>query len=101
MANYYQSYYQGKHYNGVSSGYETKKACAILAKDKGVTTEKQLAYHASLLSFLKGKGVVFGTIFEKPRSKKDCCTKINGLLTLLYKNNLQDEFFGGGYSDDK
>lgn len=92
MAEYnrYHSYYQGKKYE-VTPGASVKS----WARDKGreMATAKQFEYHSSLVKFLNSKGIKT-TVFEKPRTKSDCKSKINAMLTILRKNGLEEEFFG-------
>lgn len=89
MANYFQSYYQGKKFKECPG-----KAINAWAYDKAHEgyTDKQLQYHANLCNFLRDRGIDVST-FERPRNKNDCHSKINALNTILRKNGLDEEFY--------
>lgn len=90
--NYFQSY--GNAYKkGERIKTITDRQCYRLAHD-GTISDKQMQYHTDLFNFLLDKGLVrAGDVFDKPRNKKDCMSKINALRTILYKNGLNDEFY--------
>jgi len=94
MAEYnrYHSYYKGNLYKA-TPGYNVKK----LARDKARegTTDAQRKYHANLIAFFKENGLSV-ECFKRPRNKRDCTSKINGMITILKKNGLDAEFFGRG-----
>ncbi len=102
MGNYYQHYYNGKHY--IQTVGETVKRIGReefkFGKD---TTEKQREYHADLLNFLEAKGVLqYGRKgLDRPRNRNDCRSKINALLTILKKEGLAEEFFGKNKEEEK
>lgn len=82
-------YYQGKKWND-APGRATKLYFKTTYCE---TTNKQVEYHKALVAFLKSKGYN-PNIYDRPKDKADCRTKISGMLTVLRKNGWADEFFG-------
>ena len=87
MGNYFQQYFQGKY--GVVCPGKTGKS---FYKTNYIPSDKQITFHKDLCEFLDGKGVDI-SIFKKYRTKRDCGSKINGLLTTLKKSGYEKEFF--------
>lgn len=87
---YYKFYYQN------ADKYRKPKAGETIRRhyrDSYAPTDKQQALYNNLLSFLRGKGVdTF--IFERVRSKSDCHSKINSMVTTIRKNGWYEEMFG-------
>lgn len=102
MSNYYQHYYNGKHYIP-ATGKTVKRIGLEESKFGKDTTEKQREYHANLLSFLEAKGVLqYGRKgLDRPRNRSDCRSKINALLTILKKEGLAEEFFSKNKEEEK
>lgn len=85
--NYYQQYFQGKY--GISCPGETGKR---FYKGNYIPSDKQIAFHKELYEFLENKGANV-SIFRAYKTRRDCATKINGLITTLKKNGYAEEFF--------
>lgn len=88
MGNYFQQYFQGKY--GIVSPGKTGKH---FYKTNYIPSDKQVAYHKNLCEFLDEKGVDI-SLFKTYKTKKECSSKINGLLTTLKKRGYEKEFFG-------
>ena len=87
---YYKAYYQNPGKYRIPKPGETMRRNA---KADYAPTDKQQAFYNNLLSFLRGKGVdTF--IFERVRSKSDCNSKINAMITTIRKNGWYEEMFG-------
>lgn len=68
-----------------------------IAKEKARSIEpsiKQLQYRDNLYEFCLQKGIV-GEYFKLSRTKQGISSDIRALITILEKNGLAGEFFGG------
>lgn len=89
--NYYQRYYNcPERYCNTEAGKTIGKMVAGKRKEKTIT-EKQKAYYEDILAFCREKQIEV-TIFEKPRNKFDCSSKIRGLITTMKKHGVYEEF---------
>lgn len=96
--NYYQNYYQGK-WNNQKAGHSIDQTIKHFARKP--ISDKAIAYHNDLLTFLILKGVTDGKPFGRPKDKRDLSSKINAMKTLVYKNGLAEEFYKGEWRDGK
>lgn len=83
--------------NLVKNGEWQPNHSQAMVKEKGKSIEpttKQAKYMDDLYNFCKQKGVIKEG-FRLGRTKSGITSSINALITILNKNGLAEEFFGG------
>ena len=82
--------------NRYKNGEYNPSYSILIAKDKAKSktpTQKQVQYRDDLYKFCLQKGLI-GDSFKIGRTRQGIQSSIRGLISILEKNGLADEFFG-------
>lgn len=90
MAEYhhFQAYGNGKYADA-----KGLSVCEVVKNNRDTPSAAQMEYHKALISFMQSKG--FDTTgFKHYRNRREMRSKISGMLTIIRKAGLAEEFFG-------
>ena len=88
--------------NRYKNGWYNPSYSNMIAKEKAKSiepTQKMVQYRDTLYKYCLQKGLVRDG-FKIRRTKQGISSDIRALLTVLRKNGLADEFFGGNVKED-
>lgn len=97
MSNYYQHYYNGKHYRGQAPGTETFRL--KLANYYSQGTQRQKKLHADLLKFCKENNLLKYPM-RGPRDFREASCQIKAMYTIIDKHGLMDKWKSKGETAD-
>ena len=85
---HFQAYGNGKYADA-----KGLSVCEVVKNNWDTPSAAQMEYHKALLSFMESKGL--NTIrFKRFRNRRELRSKISGMLTIIRKAGLAEEFFG-------